>query len=61
MVLVHDDHTTRRVWRFAKIKVLIFSKDGLTQSANIQLPNKNIVSQAINHLYPLKITSEDNS
>ena len=58
MVIVRDDHTPRRVWRLAE---LIFSKDGLTRSAKIQLPNKNIVSRAINHLYLLEITSEDSS
>ena len=61
MIIVRDDHTPCRAWRLAKIKELIFSKDGLTQSAKTQSPNKNIASQAINHLYPLEITSEVSS
>ena len=58
MVIVRDDHTQCRVRRSAQIKELIFSKDGLIQSVKIQLPNRNIISRAINHLYPLEITSE---
>ena len=58
VVIVRDDHTPRRAWRLAKIKEFIFSKDRLTRSVKIQLPNKNIVSRAINHLYPLEITSK---
>ena len=38
--------------------VLIFSKDGLIRSVKIRLPNRNIISHAINHLYSLEITSE---
>ena len=58
MVIVRDDHTPCRAWRLAQIEELIFSKDGLIQSVKIQLPNRNIISPAINHLYPLEITSE---
>ena len=58
VVLVRDDCTPRRAWKLAQIKELIFGKDGLIRSAKIQLPNRNIISRAINHLYPLEITSE---
>ena len=58
VVIVREDHTPRRAWRLAQIKELIFSKDGLIRSVKIQLPNKNIISRAINQLYPLEITSE---
>ena len=33
------------------------SKDRLICSARIQLPNKDIISRAINHLFPLEIYS----
>jgi len=58
VVLVQDDYTPRRAWKLAQIKEPIFGKDGLMWSVKIQLPNRNVISRAINHLYPLEITSE---
>ena len=39
----------------ALIKEYILSKDGQIGSVIIQLPNKQLVSRAINHLFPLEI------
>ena len=39
----------------ALIKEYILSKDGQIRSVIIQLPNKKLVSRAINHLFPLEI------
>ena len=39
----------------ALIKQYILSKDGQIRSVIIQLPNKQLVSRAINHLFPLEI------
>ena len=39
----------------ALIKEYILSKDGQIRSVIIQLPNKQLVSRAINHLFPLEI------
>ena len=39
----------------ALIKEYILSKDGQIRSIIIQLPNKQLVSRAINRLFPLKI------
>ena len=39
----------------ALIKEYILSKDGEICSVIIQLPNKQLVSRAINHLFPLEI------
>ena len=39
----------------ALIKECILSKDGQIRSVIIQLPNKQLVSRAINHLLPLEI------
>ena len=64
VVIVWDDHIPRPAWRLAQIKepklltYFLFSKDGLIRSEKIQLPNRNIISWAINHLYPLEITTE---
>jgi len=41
----------------AKIREFIYSKDGKIRSAKILLTNKNIITQAINHLFPLEINS----
>ena len=38
----------------ALIKEYILSKDGQIRSV-IQLPNKQLISRAINHLFPLEI------
>ena len=42
----------------ALIKDYILSKDGEIRSVYIQLPNKQIVSRAINNLFPLEIQVE---
>ena len=55
VVIVRDDYLPRGVWKLTQIKQFILSKDGLICSARIQLPNKHIISRAINHLFPLEI------
>ena len=55
VVIVKDNNLPRGAWKLAQIKEFIFSRDGLICSAKIQLPNKNIISRAINHLFPLEI------
>ena len=57
VVIVRDDYVPRRSWKLARIEQSIFSKDGLIRSAKIKLPNKNIVSRPVNHLFPLEIYS----
>ena len=63
IILVKDDNVLRRMWKLALIKEYSLSKDGQIRSVIIQLPNKQLVSRAINHLFPLEIQatqSEDN-
>ena len=55
IVLVKDDNLPRRTWKLALVKEYIFSKDGQIHSVIIQLPNKQLVSRAINNLFPLEI------
>ena len=55
IVLVKEDSLPRRAWKLALIKEYILSKDGEIHSVIIQLPNKQLVSRAINHLFPLEI------
>ena len=55
IILVKDDNILRRTWKLALIKEYILSKDGQIRSVIIQLPNKLLVSRAINHLFPLEI------
>ena len=57
IVIVKDDNLPHRAWKLAQIKDYIFSRDGHIRSAVIQLPSKNLVSRAINHLYPLEVPS----
>ena len=53
--MAKDDNVLRRTWKLALIKEYILSKDGQIRSVIIQLPNKQRVSRAINHLFPLEI------
>ena len=55
IVLVKDDNLPHRLWKLTLIKEYILSKDGQIRSVIIQLPNKQLVSRAINHLFPLEI------
>ena len=55
IVLVKEDSLPRRAWKLTLIKEYILSKDGEIRSIIIQLPNKQLVSRAINHLFPLEI------
>ena len=55
IILVKDDNILRRTWKLALIKEYILSKDGQIRLVIIQLPNKQLVSRAINHLFPLEI------
>ena len=55
IILVKDDNVLRRMWKLALIKEYSLSKDGQIRSVIIQLPNKQLVSRAINHLFPLEI------
>ena len=57
VVIVKDDYLPRGAWKLAQIKEFIFSKDGLIRSAKVQLSNHNVISRAINHLFPLEILS----
>ena len=43
------------MWKLALIEEFIRSKDGQIRSVKIELPNKQVLSRAINHLYPLEI------
>ena len=61
VVVVKDDYLPRGAWKLAQIKQFIFSKDGLIRSVKIQLPNKTVISRAINHLFPLEISSVANT
>ena len=42
------------MWKLALIKEYILSKDGQIRLVIIQLPKKQLVSRAINHLFPLE-------
>ena len=53
--MVKDDNVLCRMWKLALIKEYSLSKDGQIRSVIIQLPNKQLVSRAINHLFPLEI------
>ena len=55
IIFVKDDNILHRTWKLALIKEYILSKDGQIRSVIIQLPNKQLVSRAINHLFPLEI------
>ena len=55
IILLKDDNVLRRTWKLALIKEYILSKDRQIRSVIIQLPNKQLVSRAINHLFPLEI------
>ena len=52
IILVKDDNVLCRTWKLA---LNILSKDGQICTVITQLPNKHLVSRAINHLFPLEI------
>ena len=55
-IFVKDDNLLHRMWKLALIKKYICSKDGQNCSEIIQLaPNKELVSRAINHSFPLEL------
>ena len=56
-MVVVKDYLPHGVWKLALIKEFIFGIDGLIRSGRIQLPNKIIISRAMNHLFPLEISS----
>ena len=58
MVIVKDEHIPHRTWRLAKIEEFIYSKDGKIRSAKILFANKNVVTRAVSHLFPLEINSQ---
>ena len=41
-----------RMWKLARDKELIVSKDGWIRSIVIELPNKHLISRSVNHLFP---------
>ena len=51
MIIYHTGHGN---WLWSK-NIIILSKDKQIRSVIIQLPNNQLVSKAINHLYPLEI------
>ena len=55
IVILQDENMPRRTWKLALIKEFIHSKDGQIRSVKIELPNKQVLSRAISHLYPLEI------
>ena len=55
IVLLKDENLPCWMWKMALIKEFYFSKDGDICLVIIQLPSKQLVSRAINHLIPLKI------
>jgi len=60
VVIVKDESITRRAWKLALIKEFIVSKDGQICSVKIELPNKQVISRAINQLYPLELQAVSN-
>ncbi|XP_057299223.1 uncharacterized protein LOC130629867 [Hydractinia symbiolongicarpus] len=49
----------RGSWKIAKITELIPNSDGKIRAARILLPNKNIITQPSNLLYPLECNNEE--
>ena len=47
------------MWKMASINEYSFNKDGEIYSVIIQSPNKQLVSRAINHLFPLEMQTVD--
>ena len=59
IVIVKDKSLPRSNWKVAKILRLIPSSDSRIRSAEIQLPGESVISQAIDHLYPLELSQFD--
>ena len=46
------------MWRLAKIREFIYSKDEQLRSTKVLFANKSLITRAINHLFPLEINSQ---
>ena len=56
IVIVKDNNLHRSTWKLGR---LIPSSDSRVRSAEILLPGQSIISQAINHLFPLETPVSD--
>ena len=55
VVLVKDDNMARSRWKLGKILHLRAGLDGEVRSAEILLPNRMVITRAVNFLYPLEL------
>jgi len=55
VVIVKEEFTPCRMWKLARVKEFIVSKDGCIHSVVVELPNKHLISRSVNHLFPLDI------
>jgi len=55
IVLIKEDNNFRGFWKLGRIVELNEGKDGNIRSAEVKLPNNNILKKPINSLYPLEI------
>uniref|UniRef100_A0AC35EQK9 Integrase catalytic domain-containing protein n=1 Tax=Panagrolaimus sp. PS1159 TaxID=55785 RepID=A0AC35EQK9_9BILA len=53
-VLVYENDTPRGLWKKAKIKELIYSKDNEIRSVKIEYEDGFCTRRAVNHLYPIE-------
>ena len=63
VVVVHDEHLSRDLWKLSKILSVMKGRDGLVRGATVRIGNKDgqntLLNQPIQLLYPLEVQSRE--
>ena len=63
VVIVHDEHLPRGLWKLGKIKTVMKGRDGQIRGATVKMANKDgrevLLSRPIQLLYPLEVRSQE--
>lgn len=55
VVLIEENETPRNLWKYGRIRRLKLSKDKISRTCKVILPNRKTIESATNHLYLLEI------
>jgi hypothetical protein len=58
VVVIHDKYSKRLVWETGVVKELLHSCDGLVWSTIVEFPNGNLLTRAVQCLYPIELRED---
>jgi len=58
VVVIHDRYSKRLMWETGVVKELLPSSDGLVRSAIVKFPNGNLLTRAVQCLYPIELRED---